>query len=148
MKRLSKYVSCIAKIPGKNVCHWCTLNGLHTNSDSIFVLFNLCAHWARFSIWLNHLHKLCMWLVYRLTVEITKLVNEMKNGQENESHLSLQLTSERKGMDMASKSLTKCEMLLKKFIDKNEELKCENDVMNENVRFCSLFMQFLNWTCF
>lgn len=60
----------------------------------------------------------------------------MKNGQENESHLSLQLTAERKGMDMASKSLTKCEVLLKKFIDKNEQLKCENDEVNENVRLC------------
>lgn len=66
----------------------------------------------------------------------------MKKGEENESHLSIQLTAERKGMDMASKSLTKCETLLKKFIDKNDGLKCENAELSENVRFYYNFYLF------
>lgn len=78
----------------------------------------------------------------RLTVEITSLVNEMKKGEENESHLSIQLTAERKGMDMANKSLTSCETLLKKFIDKNDGLKCENAELGENVRFLFIFFCF------
>lgn len=69
----------------------------------------------------------------RLTIEITKLVSEMKNGQENESHLSLQLASERKHTDSTSKSLTKCESLLKKLTDKNEQLGRENTALADNV---------------
>lgn len=66
----------------------------------------------------------------------------MKKGEENESHLSIQLTAERKGMDMANKSLTSCETLLKKFIDKNDGLKCENAELGENVRFLLNFFHF------
>lgn len=62
----------------------------------------------------------------------------MKNGQENESHLSMQLTTERKGMEMVEKSLAKCETLLKKFIDNNDELKRENVELHEKVRFNQL----------
>lgn len=69
----------------------------------------------------------------RLTIEITKLVSEMKNGQENENHLSLQLASERKNTDSTSKSLTKCESLLKKLTDKNEQLGRENTALADNV---------------
>lgn len=69
----------------------------------------------------------------RITIEITKLVNEMKNGQENESHLSLQLASERKATDSTSKSLTKCEELLKKITNKNELLGRENTSLADNV---------------
>ena len=57
----------------------------------------------------------------------------MKNGQENESHLSLQLASERKNTDSTSKSLTKCESLLKKLTDKNEQLGRENSALADNV---------------
>lgn len=71
--------------------------------------------------------------ILRLTIEMTKLVSEMKNGQENESHLSLQLASERKTTDSTSKSLTKCETLLKKFADKNELLSRENTAQADNV---------------
>lgn len=69
----------------------------------------------------------------RLTTEITKLVTEMKNGQETESHLSLQLASERKNMDSTAKSLTNCEALLKKLTDKNEQLGRENTTLADNV---------------
>lgn len=58
----------------------------------------------------------------------------MKNGQENESHLSLQLASERKATDSTSKSLTKCEELLKKITTKNELLGRENTSLADNVR--------------
>lgn len=74
-----------------------------------------------------------IWVITRLTIEITKLVSEMKNGQENESHLSFQLASERKTTDSTSKSLTKCEALLKKFTDKNEQLGRENTTLADNV---------------
>lgn len=58
----------------------------------------------------------------------------MKNGQENESHLSMQLASERKTTDTASKSLSKCEALLKQFGDKNDQLIREKAALTENVR--------------
>lgn len=45
----------------------------------------------------------------------------------------MQLTAERKGMEMVGKSLAKCETLLKKFIDKNDELKGENVELHEQV---------------
>lgn len=64
---------------------------------------------------------------------MTKLVNEMKNGQENESHLSLQLASERKTIDSTAKSLSKCEALLKKFTDKNELLVHQNATLADDV---------------
>lgn len=57
----------------------------------------------------------------------------MKNGQENESHLSLQLVSERKNTDTTSKSLTKCETLLKKLTEKNEQLGRENATFADSV---------------
>lgn len=76
-----------------------------------------------------------IWVILRLTIELTKLVNEMKNGQENESHLSLQLSSERKATDLTSKSLAKCEALLKKFTDKNEQIARENTTLAVNVWF-------------
>lgn len=57
----------------------------------------------------------------------------MKNGQESESHLSLQLACERKNMDSTAKSLTNCETLLKKLTDKNEQLGRENTAMADNV---------------
>lgn len=58
----------------------------------------------------------------------------MKNGQENESHLSLQLASERKNIDATSKSLSKCESLLKVLADKNELLGRDNTALSDNVR--------------
>lgn len=73
-------------------------------------------------------------LSQRLTIEITKLVSEMKNGQETESHLSLQLASERKNTDSTSKSLSKCESLLQKFTEKNEQLGRENTALANSVR--------------
>lgn len=57
----------------------------------------------------------------------------MKNGQETESHLSLQLACERKNIDSTAKSLTNCETLLKKLTDKNEQLGRENTAMADNV---------------
>lgn len=66
-------------------------------------------------------------------IEMTKLVNEMKNGQENESHLSMQLTTERKNIDSTSKSLVKCEELLKQRSNQSEQLSRENTMLNDNV---------------
>lgn len=71
--------------------------------------------------------------ISRLTIELTKLVSEMKDGQENESHLSLQLASERKNIDSTSKSLSKCESLLKRLTDKNEQIGRENTALADNV---------------
>lgn len=68
-----------------------------------------------------------------MTIEITKLVSEMKNGQENANHLSLQLASERKTTDSTSKLLNKSEALLKKCTDKNELLGRENTSLSDNV---------------
>lgn len=65
---------------------------------------------------------------------MTKLVNEMKNGQENESHLSVQLANERKNMDTKMKSIAKSEALVKQFVDKNDEISRENTTLHENVR--------------
>lgn len=62
---------------------------------------------------------------------MTKLVGEMKSG---ESHLSLQLATERKTIDSTSKSLSKCEALLKKFTDKNEQFVHENATLADEVR--------------
>lgn len=74
---------------------------------------------------------------------MTKLVTEMKNGQENESHLSVQLASERKNTDSTSKSLIKCEELLKRFTDKSEQLSQENTNLTDNVRnFLWKYFQF------
>lgn len=61
------------------------------------------------------------------------MVTEMKNGQENESLLSLQLASERKHIDSASNRLSKCELLLKKLTEKNEQLGRDNTALSDNV---------------
>lgn len=66
-------------------------------------------------------------------IEMTKLVTEMKNGQENESHLSVQLATERKNTDSTSKSLVKCEELLKQCSNQSEQLTRENTMLNDNV---------------
>lgn len=60
----------------------------------------------------------------------------MKSGQENESHLSLQLATERKTIDSTSKSLSKCETLLKRFTDKNEQFVHENSTLADQVCIC------------
>lgn len=65
---------------------------------------------------------------------MTKLVSEIKDDQENASHLSLQLTTERENTELTSKSLKNCEELLKKFSDKSEQLSRENNVLTDNVR--------------
>lgn len=57
----------------------------------------------------------------------------MKNGQENESHLSVQLSNERKNIDTKAKSLMKCEALVKQFADKNDELSREATTLHESV---------------
>lgn len=68
---------------------------------------------------------------------MTKLVGEMKSGLESESqenkNLSLQLATERKTIDSTSKSLSKCEALLKKFTDKNEQFVHENATLADEV---------------
>lgn len=69
-----------------------------------------------------------------MSIEMTKLVSEIKDDQENSSHLSLQLTTERKNTEFTSKSLKNCEELLKKFSDKSEQLSRENNALTDNVR--------------
>lgn len=69
-----------------------------------------------------------------MSTEMTKLVSEMKNDQENASHLSLQLVTQRKNTDSTSKSLIKCEELLKSSTDKSEQLSRENITLSGNVR--------------
>lgn len=68
-----------------------------------------------------------------MSIEMTKLVSEIKNDQENASHMSLQLATERKTTDSTSKSLVKCEEQLKKFTDKSEQLSRENNTLTDNV---------------
>lgn len=62
------------------------------------------------------------------------MVTEVKTGQENESHLLHQLAYERKNADTINESLMKSEALLKKFIDKNEEIGQENSKLSGTVR--------------
>lgn len=69
-----------------------------------------------------------------MSIEMTKLVSELKNDHENASHMSLQLATERKTMDSTSKSLVKCEQQLKKIADKSEQLSRENNTLTDNVR--------------
>lgn len=58
----------------------------------------------------------------------------MKSGKENESHLLHQLANERKNADTTNESLMKSEILLKKFIDKNDEIGQENSKLSGAVR--------------
>ncbi|XP_031626283.1 golgin IMH1-like [Contarinia nasturtii] len=69
----------------------------------------------------------------KMSIEMTNLVSVIKNDQENASHLSLQLATERKNTDSTSKSLIKCEELLKRFTDKSEQLSREKIVLCDNV---------------
>lgn len=57
----------------------------------------------------------------------------MKNCQENESHMSMLLTNERKIVDSKGRSLAKCEAMLKQCSDKNEEINRENATLTETV---------------
>lgn len=61
------------------------------------------------------------------------MVNEMKNGQDNESHLSMLLVNERNAVDAKNKSLSQCEMLLKQCSEKNEEINRKNATLAEDV---------------
>lgn len=69
-----------------------------------------------------------------MSIEMTKLISELKNDHENASHMSLQLATERKTMDSTSKSLVKCEQQLKEFTHKSEQLSRENNSLTDNVR--------------
>ncbi|XP_055302935.1 uncharacterized protein LOC129568714 isoform X2 [Sitodiplosis mosellana] len=69
----------------------------------------------------------------RMSIEMTKLVSEIKNDQETASHMSLQLATERKTTDSTSKSLVKCEEQLKMFTDKSQQLSRENNTLTDNV---------------
>lgn len=69
-----------------------------------------------------------------MSIEMTKLVSEIKNDHENASHMSMQLATERKTMDSTSKSLVKCEQQLRKIADKSEQLSRENNTLTDNVR--------------
>lgn len=61
------------------------------------------------------------------------MVNEMKNGQENESHLSMLLINERDAIDAKNRALSKCEMLLKQCSEQNEEMNRKNATLAEDV---------------
>lgn len=67
------------------------------------------------------------------------MVNEMKNGQDNESHLSMLLVNERSAVDSKNRSLSKCEMLLKQCSEKNEEMNRQNATLAEDVSYCGYF---------
>lgn len=69
----------------------------------------------------------------RLSIDLTKMVNEMKNGQDNESHLSMLLVNERNAVDAKNESLSQCEMLLKQCSEKNEEMNRKNATLAEDV---------------
>lgn len=69
-----------------------------------------------------------------MSLELSKLVSDIRNDQENTSHLSLQLATERKNTDSTSKSLVQCEELLKRFTDKSEHLSRENTTLSKNVK--------------
>lgn len=83
---------------------------------------------------------------FRLSIDLTKMVNEMKNGQDNESHLSMLLADERNAIDSKNRSLSKCEMLLKQCLEKNEEMNQRNADLAEDVScspyFCGFKMIF------
>lgn len=64
---------------------------------------------------------------------MTKLVNKMKSGQDNECHLSMVLANERKVLDAKTKSLAKCETLLKECSDQCEKIKRENAILAKEV---------------
>lgn len=108
MRRLNKYASYTVKIRGiymiKQSCEWWAFHLLNLNSS-----------------------------IYRMAIDMTKIVNEMKTGQENESHLSLKLASERQTIDSTSKSLSKCETLLKRVTDKNDQLVQQNATLADEV---------------
>lgn len=68
-----------------------------------------------------------------MSIEMTKLVSEIKNDQENASHLSLQLATERKNTDSTSKTLIICEEQLRRCTEKSEHLIRENTTLTDNV---------------
>lgn len=69
----------------------------------------------------------------KLQAELTRSASEAKNIRENEEHLMKLLSSERKNVDSKTKTLQKCEALLKMVIDKNEDYKMQNEAINFEV---------------
>lgn len=80
---------------------------------------------------MNSAHFSCL----RLSIDLTKMVNEMKNGQDNESQLSMLLVNERSAVDSKNRSLSKCEMLLKQCSKENEEMNRKNATLAEDVGY-------------